>query len=455
MIHPLRIQSLNRKPARQGRYILYWMQASQRTECNHALEYAIRQANERRLPLIVLFVLLDHYPEANLRHYAFMLEGLREVRQDLEDGGIPFILKQGQGPSPAGEVIQLGGDAAMVVTDRGYLRHQKAWRHHVANHTPCLVAEVETDAVVPVEAVSSKAAYTAATIRPRIEGLLPDFMIGLSSTPVDHRHPDLTLCGRFTHDSGFPAADDLRVNRSVQPVTTFTGGTRQAREHLESFISLHLKDYADRRSDPGTDISSRLSPYLHFGQISPLYIALRIRQAEGVPEKAKAAYLEELIVRRELSLNFVHYEERYDDFDVLPAWAITTLARHQSDLRPYQYTCDYLERAETHDPYWNAAQREMAVAGKMHPYMRMYWGKKILEWSPTPREAWRTALHLNNRYELDGRDPNSYAGIAWCFGKHDRPWAERPIFGMVRYMNSAGLERKFDIKRYVERVNRL
>jgi deoxyribodipyrimidine photo-lyase len=190
-----------------------------------------------------------------------------------------------------------------------------------------------------------------------------------------------------------------------------------------------------------------MSPYLHFGQISPLYIALKVSKTRSLGAEA---FFEELIIRRELSMNFVFYNEKYDSFKSIPDWAKKTLRAHQKDRRPYLYSPKELENAGTHDPYWNAAQKEMVITGKMHGYMRMYWGKKILEWSKTPEEAFKVALYLNNKYELDGRDPNGFIGVAWCFGKHDRPWGERAIFGNVRYMNDKGLKRKFDADKYVK-----
>jgi deoxyribodipyrimidine photo-lyase len=198
-----------------------------------------------------------------------------------------------------------------------------------------------------------------------------------------------------------------------------------------------------------------MSPYLHFGQISPLFIALQTHAAKGIKKQNKDAYLEELVVRRELSMNYCFYNPHYDSYSGLPDWAQKTLKAHRNDKREYIYSITELERARTHDPYWNAAQREMLLTGKMHNYMRMYWGKKILEWSATPEDAFKNALYLNNKYELDGRDPNSFTGVAWCFAKHDRPWNERAVFGTVRYMSSSGLERKFDMDAYVQKIEDL
>jgi deoxyribodipyrimidine photo-lyase len=246
--------------------------------------------------------------------------------------------------------------------------------------------------------------------------------------------------------------DKLRIDRSVGRVETYKSGTTIAENLLTDFIVNKLDLYEDGRNEPAAGCVSNMSPYLHFGQISPLYVAREILSAKNVKKKNVEAYLEELIVRRELSMNFCHCNSQYDSFDSLPDWAKKTLRKHARDKREYDYSLPELEHARTHDPYWNAAQKEMVLTGKMHNYMRMYWGKKIIEWVKRPEDAFRIALHLNNKYELDGRDPNSYAGVAWCFGKHDRPWSERPILGNVRYMNSAGLERKFDMEAYIRKV---
>jgi len=242
------------------------------------------------------------------------------------------------------------------------------------------------------------------------------------------------------------------AGQAVAPVTAVRGGTARANALLEEFIAKKIRHYDELRNDPALDYSSHLSPYLHFGQVSPLAVSLRITAEKSIPAAAREAFLEELIVRRELSMNFAFYNDLYDEYECLPDWARKTLAEHAKDRREYLYDADQWERAGTHDPYWNAAQREMMITGKMHNYMRMYWGKKLLEWSRTPAEAFRTALALNNRYELDGRDPNGFAGVAWCFGKHDRAWFERKVFGKIRYMNDSGLRRKFDMDAYLKKV---
>lgn len=451
MIQAERVRRLNERSVAGGRYVLYWMQASQRAEWNHALEYAVERANELELPLVVYFGLTEDFPEANLRHYAFMLEGLREVHSSLASRGIKLIVRRG---SPEAGAVELSGEAALLVTDRGYLRVQKKWRRHVAAKAPCPVIEVECDVLVPVGVTSTKEEYSAATIRPKIQKRLDEFLRPLKARQLKADSLGLSLKGIDLSDLDAVLAS-LKVDPSVGRQGFYRGGTSRAKNHLSRFIEKKLADYAEKRNDPSLGIWSNMSPYLHFGQISPLYVALRVQGAKGVGVKSKGAYLEELIVRRELSVNFVNYNPHYDSYKCLHSWAIESLEKHSRDKREFIYTRGELESAKTHDPYWNAAMKEMALTGKMANYMRMYWGKKIIEWSSTPRAAFRTALYLNNKYFLDGRDPNSFAGVAWCFGKHDRAWAERPVFGKVRYMNAAGLKRKFDIDRYVDNIARL
>jgi len=451
LIHPERVKALNRRPPAGGGYVLYWMQASQRATQNHALEYAIDLANERSLPVVTIFYLMDDYPEATQRHYAFMLEGLGKTASVLRDRGIGTAVLRG---SPVDIVPRLAGQASLVVTDRGYLRHQRRWREEVAERVDCPMLEVESDAVVPVEAASTKAEYAAATLRPKLGRLLLRYLV-----PVAERAPKMPLLQLAVDSQRLDTQADidsllaaLPADRAVRPVTAFHGGATEAMRRLSIFLETKLEGYAAHRSDPSQDWSSHLSPYLHFGQISPLAVALAANRRSGPDADA---FMDELIVRRELSLNFVSYNTRYDSLHALPEWARRTLRDHEADARPYTYDQETLEDGRTHDAYWNAAQREMLKTGSMHNYMRMYWGKKLLEWSRSPAEAFATALRLNNRWQLDGRDPNSYAGVAWCFGMHDRPWAERPVFGKVRYMNAAGLERKFDMRPYVAQHGRM
>lgn len=445
MIHPTRVRPLNALPPREGQYVLYWMQASQRAQCNHALEYAIRQAIERGLSVLVAFGLTPDFPEANARHYAFMLEGLRETQAALARRGVPLVVRLGSPPEVA---LRLAQEAALLVTDRGYLRVQRQWRQEVARRAPCPVVQVESDVVVPVEVASDKEEYAARTIRPRVQRHLDTYLTPLQETRPKRRWDGPLPAGLDLSDVD-AVVRQLTVTGEVAPVAHFTGGTSQGLARLEQFLANYIGRYDTDRNEPKLDATSHVSPYLHFGQLSPLQVALAVGEYEG---PGPAAYLEELLVRRELACNFVHHNPIYDTYEALPGWARDALARHAADRREYLYTRQQFEQAATHDQYWNAAMQEMLLTGYMHNYMRMYWGKKIIEWSCTPEEAYATLLYLNNKYFLDGRDPSSFANVAWCFGKHDRPWQERPVFGTVRYMNAAGLNRKFDMSGYLQRV---
>ncbi len=443
-----RIRALNSRGLQRGEYVLYWMQSSVRTEYNHALEYSVERANALDLPLLVFFGVTDKYPNANLRHYRFLLEGLEEAKGSLEDRGIRMIV---QHVSPEMGAIALSGGSAMTVVDVGYTRELKAWRRKVAERIGCPLIGVESNVVVPVEAASIKEEYSAATIRPKIAKKLPLYLVPLRERELQNQSVDFDARASDFSNLG-EVLGKLEIDRSVGRAEMFQGGTSSAMKRLDEFIDGRLDDYAEFKNDPTKDVVSNLSPYLHFGHISPLHVALEV---DGVDSPGKESFLEELIVRRELAINFVNYNKDYDSFECLPEWCRKTLGEHASDPREYTYSLAEFERAETHDPYWNAAQAEMVMTGKMHGYMRMYWGKKILEWSRGPEEAYRIAVRLNDKYELDGRDPNGYAGVAWCFGKHDRPWKERPVFGKIRYMNDRGLRRKFDADLYVKKVGDL
>jgi deoxyribodipyrimidine photo-lyase len=448
MIQEKRIKTLNKKSIRDGKYVLYWMQAAQRVEYNHALEYSIRKANELKMPVLAFFGITENWPDANLRHYYFMFEGLRKVRKTLRDKDIQMVVRR---QAPDDGAVELAKDAALVVVDAGHLRIQRRWRRKAARKVECPLYQVETNLIVPVEEASDKENFSAGTFRPRINRQLDKYLV-----PLKHTKPKLDSFGlklkSFDIEDIDKAVSKLNIDHSVGKATSFEGGTDRAKQLLRDFLKKKLDKFNKLRNDPCADCVSNMSPYLHFGQISPLYIALEVKKSSG---KGKDSYLEELIVRRELSHNFVYYNSKYDRFSSLPPWAGKALDSHKTDKREYVYSLKDFERAKTHDPYWNAAQKEMVLTGKMHGYMRMYWGKKILEWSANPQTAFKIALQLNNKYELDGRDPNGFAGVAWCFGKHDRAWSERPVFGKVRYMNAGGLKRKFDPDAYVQKIQEL
>jgi deoxyribodipyrimidine photo-lyase len=449
-IQETRIRRLNDRAPAGGTYVLYWMQQSQRAEFNHALEYAVRRANDLKQPLLVGFGLMDGYPEANLRHYCFMLEGLHETQQALGRRGIRMVVRRG---NPDAVALQLARGASVVVCDRGYLRHQKAWRGRVADAFGGEVVQVESDVVVPVEVASDRAEHAARTLRPKIGRHLDAYLEDLRTTPLSRDSLGLHEAGLDLEDLD-SALSGLTLDRSVPPSRLFRGGTTEAKAKLRRFLRRELDGYADRRGSPEVLGVSQMSMYLHFGQVSPVYLALQVREATA-PEVDRTSYLEELVVRRELACNFVNFTEDYDQYTCLPAWARATLEKHRDDARRRRFTRAQLDAAATDDPYWNAAMREMKHTGYLHNRMRMYWGKKILEWCRTPEEGFRIALELNNRYFLDGRDPASYANVAWLFGLHDRPWPERAVYGTVRSMTAGGLERKADMPAYLERVDAL
>jgi deoxyribodipyrimidine photo-lyase len=444
MIQKERVRPLNNEKEKSRDYVLYWMQAAQRSEYNHALEYAAEQANARGKPLVVFFGLTEKFPEANERHYVFMLEGLQETARALEERGIRFVVRH---QSPAEGAIRMSRRADLAVVDRGYLRVERQWREEVARKIECPLLQIETNVIVPLEQASPKEEYAARTIRPRIQKQLEKYLVPLRKAPLKKESLKLEFKALDLADMDGLLAR-LPLDRGARLVRTYIGGTGEAKKRLRDFVVRKLPLYAEMRNDPNADAVSEMSPYLHFGQVSPLYVALEVLKAG---KRAADVYLEELIVRRELSMNFVYYNRQYDRFEGLPEWARKTLREHEKDDREALYSPGELEEARTADPYWNAAQREMAVTGKMHNYMRMYWGKRIIEWTRKPEDAFRIALHLNNKYELDGRDPNGFTGVAWCFGKHDRAWPTHPVFGKVRIMKASGLRRKFDADAYARK----
>ncbi|WP_420392069.1 deoxyribodipyrimidine photo-lyase [Acuticoccus sp.] len=433
------------RPRNDGRYVLYWMEHAQRADDNPALERAVIWANSLKLPLLVLFVVDPAYPEGNARHFTFMLEGLQETLAALRTRGAHPSLRRG---SPAEVAAQVGRDAAVVVTDRGYLRHLVEWRGHVAHECGCLMEMVEGEAIVPVEAASQKQESAARTLRPRIHKAKAPYLDLPPTVALKTKAKGLASKEDLALDDVASFVEELGCDASVAPVDHTKGGPSRAAERLRTFITEELDAYGDGRSDIVHRHVSVLSPYLHLGQISPLTVYHRVAEAQAA-DASKDAYIEEMLVRRELAINFVHYNKRYDAYESLPAWARETLEEHKGDERARTYTRRELEAGRTDDLYWNAAMREMRLTGYLHNYMRMYWGKRIIAYSKSPKAAYTTTLELNNKYFLDGRDANSYANVSWLFGLHDRGWPERDVYGKVRTMTASGLKRKFDVDAYV------
>ena len=430
--------------------VVYWMSRDQRALDNPALDMAGCMAAGYKTGLIVMFCLSGGFPGASPLHYRFMIQGLIELEKKLAGIGIPFVLLIGD-PAEKIPVFLREISAAALVTDFSPLRIKRRWTEGVRKKSGIYICEVDAHNIVPVWEASEKQEYGARTLRPKIKRRLDIYLnedaggYEISSGGAVYANPDWERA-----EKEFAAVPG---GKSVP----FDPGETGAMARLEHFLEERLVSYPDERNDPCKNAQSGLSPYLHFGNISARTVARRVIGA-GAPESSKEGFLEELIVRKELADNFCFYNRWYDSVKGFPGWAAETLNEHAGDKRDRVYTFKEFEEARTHDDLWNAAQSQMVSEGKMHGYMRMYWGKKILEWSETPAEALETALLLNDRYELDGRDPNGYAGAAWAIGGvHDRAWKERKVFGKVRYMSRAGMDRKFDtgeyIRRYVRRTD--
>ena len=424
--------------------VLYWMSRDQRVNDNWALIYAQSLALDRKVPLIVVFCLVKKFLGATKRHYSFMLNGLADVEFFLDKKNIRFEILCGV---PGKEIPRYlkRNKIGILVSDFDPLKIKKKWKEEVLQKCTIPFYEVDTHNIVPCWITSPKQEYGAYTIRPKIKHLLPFF---LETFPNIKRHP-YPFKGNAHAANSKEIIEALNTDETSPEITWIKPGERSAQKALHSFIESKLPAYDKKRNNPTEHGQSDLSPYLHFGHLSAQRVALKINDS-SLPQPLKESFLEELIVRRELSDNFCFYNSAYDTFDAFPVWAKKTLKKHQRDKRPYIYSLEQFEQAQTHDPLWNAAQIEMVSRGKMHGYMRMYWGKKILEWTPSPEEALKYAIYLNDKYELDGRDPNGYTGIAWSIGGlHDRAWGERPIFGKIRYMSYNGCKSKFNIAEYI------
>ncbi|WP_027367426.1 deoxyribodipyrimidine photo-lyase [Desulfocurvibacter africanus] len=439
-----RLMALNERPYGPGP-VLYWMHREHRVNDNWGLLRARELAVDRGVPLAVAYGLAPDYLEAGLRQYAFLLAGLREVEHGLEAIGIPFFLLLGD---PAEVIPDLARYLAVgaIITDFDPLRIKRGWLKRIAAEVQTAVEEVDSRNIVPCRAVSEKKEWAARTFRPKIHRLLPEFLTAIPTLKPQTVPWNLD----WPANDWSQAMDSLKVNSDVGRLSGPRSGELAAGALLAEFTTERLSGYAVGRNDPNGGTTSRLSAHLHFGMLSAQRVALVVIQADA-PQEDKDAFLEQLVVRRELAENFCLHEPAYDSAESFPDWARRTLDAHQGDPRPYLYSRDELEQACTHDPLWNAAQREMLATGYMHGYLRMYWAKKILEWSKSPEEAMAVAVRLNDRWELDGRDPNGYAGLAWAIGGvHDRPWPERSVFGTVRSMSFRGARSKFDVQAYIQ-----
>jgi deoxyribodipyrimidine photo-lyase len=436
-------------PDPDGKAVVYWMQRAERGVDNHALNCAVEVANELGLPLVVYFAGISNFPHANLRHYAFLNQGLADIEEDLTKRNISFVMRRA--PDESHERLLTDVQAAICIGDENPMREPERWRRSLAEHLRIPFWTVDADVIVPSK-LFPKAQYAAYTMRPRLMKLLPDYLI-----PYENPHAKVA----WRKPKGF-FADDPRaditagwthLDRSIGPVAEWTGGTHAGLERLQKFTRKLLAGYPEERSHPDVDGTSSLSPYLHFGHIGPQTIALAVRKAvaaDGTLADASDKFLDELVTWRELSVNFVRYSQDYDKANAAEAWAVKTIQEHAKDKRDHVYSLAQMEAAETHDALWNAAQRQMNRHGWMHGVLRMYWAKKIVEWTPDVDAAMHACVTLDDKYFLDGRDPGGYSGIAWAvLGKFDRAWGTRPIFGKRRYMSGASTGRKFDSAKYM------
>ena len=433
-----------------GKCVAYWMQRAQRGMDNPALDIAIALGNELGKPVVVFFAPVPFYPNANLRHYHFLRSAIPDIANEVNNRRAGFVLRA----FPDHSLLKFSEDvrAAIVVGDENPLRETEHWRERAASRLKVPLWTVDSDVIVPSR-LFHKEQYAARTIRPRIHALLPEFLKPSKNLKAQVPWTKPRGLGSLPLDDDFTAPWNL--DGTVSAVPAWQGGSRQATRILREFVRKRLEGYPHDRNHPECDGTSRLSPYLHFGHISPLTVALAVKKASA-SKKARDAFLEQLIVRRELAINFVRFNPSYDSFESMERWADRSFSQHARDQRSVLYNEKQLQNAETHDPLWNAAQKQLVLTGWMHNYMRMYWAKKILEWSPSVSLAYQRAVGLNDRYELDGRDPNGYAGIAWAIvGKHDRPWFERPVFGQIRYMSYESTSRKFDSKKYIREIEQL
>lgn len=463
-INSNRFRFLNKIPESPGEIetkfgVVYWMSRDQRTKDNWALILSQEYSILHKLPIAVIFNIVPSFLGATQRSYNFMIEGLKQVEQKLHKLNIPMFVLIGE-PEKTITSFILDSKTSYLITDFSPLRINKDWKSKILSEIETKkinvnFIEVDTHNIIPVWITSQKQEFAARTIRPKIESQLNLYLLEfpiLEQNKIINKQTQIQLDSKINWT---PAMEIMSKQIFVPEISWILPGESQAEESLKKFCK-NIEGYSKKRNDPSLDCTSNLSPYFHFGQLSPQRAALEVRNLKQKFKDDVEAFLEELIIRRELSDNYCHYNLLYDQWDGFPSWAKQSLTLHASDVREYTYSLEEFESYNTHDELWNAAQIELVHRGKMSSYMRMYWAKKILEWTKTPQEAWNYALELNDKYELDGRDPNGYVGVAWSVGGvHDRGWTERLIFGKVRFMNFQGMKRKFDIKKYTQNCQKL
>ncbi len=423
------------------------MSRDQRIEDNWAIVYAQELARKHHTYVLIVFCLRKKFPFATKRLLYFLLRGLQEVKKNAAVYKIPFVFLMGD---PALELPAYihSQHVGALICDSSPLRIHKQWKQQLVDTLHIPFIEVDTHNIVPVWVSSEKREYGAYTIRPKIKAKLDNFLTEFPKLSVQShvRMADRNIAWEHIESS-------VNANMHIESVDWIHPGASHATGALSTFLQDGIEKYDTFRNDPSMHAQSNLSPYLHFGQLSSQRVALEIKKRASCAQYS-SSFLEEIIIRKELADNFCWYERDYDSVRCFPQWAQKTLSEHLNDPRSYLYSDEQLEHGLTHDPLWNAAEKELVSTGKMHGYLRMYWAKKILEWSSTPDEAMRRTVYLNDTYSLDGRDPNGYAGIAWAIGGvHDRPWFSRPVFGLIRYMSGNSIMKKYDCVAYMGRFS--
>ena len=438
---------------RECKGVMYWMWRDKRVQDNWAMLYCQKMAMELNVPLHVLCCVPPSFNEMTIRHYTFMLEGLREVAEECDDLNISFHLKAGCPSDVITDKLLKTHDIGLVVADMSPLREHRGWLETIVKRVGdhgVSVHQVDGHNIVPVWVASDKQEYAARTIRPKITKKLPEY---LTEFPPVIKHP-VKYKGKVPEPNFESVYRSLEVDEKgwgVEPVSDFfPPGTKAGLNNLEQFVGKRFKAYGSSRNDPNVTALSNLSPWVNMGQISMQRAVLYVKKHGKGSSESTASFVEEAVVRRELSDNFCYYNEHYDSIEGATDWARKTLNDHKKDKREYVYSRKQLEEGLTHDDLWNASQLQLVREGKLHGFLRMYWAKKVLEWTKSPEDGLKEALRLNDRYALDGNDPNGYVGVMWSIcGIHDQGWTERAIFGKIRFMNYQGCKRKFDVNKFV------
>ena len=436
-----RIRKINDLEYKSGS-ILYWCNREIRSKDNWALLHAANIAEKNKVPLYVVYNLDIGYLGGGLRQHKFKLDGLKVLETNLEKLNIPLFILTKSFVQDITSFIKKN-NVGFVVTDFSPLRISKKWVNDLNLKLKIPFVQVDAHNIVPVWITSQKQEFAAYTIRPKLNRLFPEYISDYPKLKTNKHN-------KLKNKNNFEKLMKANVDKNVLPVDWIKSGENEGIKMLKDFIKNRLNNYSKNRNIPPLKQISNLSPYFHYGMLSPQRAVYEVSKANAKKED-KDSFIEEAFVRRELSDNYCYYNEYYDSFNGFPDWAKKSLKEHAKDKREYIYTTKQFENAKTHDDLWNAAQMEMVNKGKMHGYMRMYWAKKILEWTKSPKDALKIAIYLNDKYELDGRDPNGYVGCAWSIGGlHDRAWFERPVFGKIRFMSYNGCKSKFDINKYIE-----